>query len=429
LYKYFFYQIEIVKMERTILVFAVIIFLLTTNVSNAKTTPTNTVRIIAHTTSAADKESFESKGCSIKHNLEDATAMECPKDISAQLTNVQEDKLYKIDEDFEIKDMWDNTFIGATEVWNLGYTGLGKKVAILDTGVQKNHPDLQDSIVDGKSFVEYTTDYEDDHGHGTLVAGVITSNGYDESNLLSKYSKGIAPDAGILVAKVCDYDGLCWESDVAAAIEWAVKGPDGVYDSGDEPDVISMSLGSEETWAYSNCDRDYIAKKVNWAVRKGISVVASAGNSPWGVSSPACASKAIAVGASYYYPTEEGWYERVASFSGRGYAMKHHGVVAPGVAVLSTYLNSDYRFATGTSMSAPYVSGLIALMKQKNPTLSPSRIKSTIFRNAVDIGFSVYEQGYGRIDALKSVDRINVLSTSSTEHKNSGYVRITAGPN
>jgi subtilisin family serine protease len=334
-------------------------------------------------------------------------------------------------------------------------------------------------IIGGYDFVNNDTDPWDDVGHGTHVAGIITSDGnpeytycYDEnciwnSTIPKDASIGIAPDALIMIGKVCDWYG-CWESDIARGIEWAVSGVEvtktltgdcnKIRNEGEclsktgcvwyrgrctgnylyegnvtvKPDVISMSLGSWETWVKRNCDRDYLAKKVNWAVKKGVSVVVSAGNYPAGVSSPACASDAIAVGAiggGYGFCNathcSEDWYNWIAEYSGRGYPMEHHGVVAPGVGVLSTLPNNKYDFLSGTSMAAPYVSGLIALMKQKDPTLSTRTIRNTIFRSAIhlkpfiefrwDGSFEIpvfrldepaYEEGHGRIDAFDTIINI-----------------------
>ena len=141
-----------------------------------------TTRVMADTTGIIDKLVFRIRGCEILHELSDATALKCPADIVPKL-NVREDTI------FHIMDMGANLQINADDVWALGYTGSGVTVAILDTGIDTDHPELVDSIMGGKGF-GYAT-YEDDHGHGTHVAGIITANGAGGTPL--GYAKGVAP--------------------------------------------------------------------------------------------------------------------------------------------------------------------------------------------------------------------------------------------
>jgi len=304
-------------------------------------------------------------------------------------------------------------------------------------------------VIGGWDFVNNDLDPIDDHGHGTHVSGIIAAGLIPDI-----FATGIAPDAKIMMGKVCDQYGLCWMSDIMAGIEWAVNGlkinetrdcfekcnynrycciktpgctvekvtyPKFLYNCTGtytetktmKPDVISISIGGG-LWINKNCDEDPLAKKVNWAVRKGVPVVVAVGNFPYGVSSPACGSKAIAVGAlgSWYYPWEPEYYDWVDFFSGRGYAMKDHGVLAPGVFVYSTLPGDDYGYMSGTSMACPHVAGLIALMRQKDPRLPSESIKRIIFRTAEDVSYGFlaedeeYEQGYGRINITSAVNSV-----------------------
>jgi len=304
-------------------------------------------------------------------------------------------------------------------------------------------------VIGGWDFANDDLDPMDDNGHGTHVSGIIAAD-----SIPDVYATGIAPDAKIMMGKVCNQEGLCWVSDVMAGIEWAVKGLrinetkdcfekcgynryccvrmsgcvveritypriqyncTGTYTETKtvKPDVISISLGGG-LWINRNCDEHPLAKKVNWAVRKGIPVVVAAGNFPYGVSSPACGSRAIAVGSlgNGYYPWEEEYYDWVSFFSGRGYAMKHHGVLAPGSYVYSTFPGDDYGYMSGTSVSAPHVAGMIALMRQKDSRLPPESIRRIIFRTAEDVSYGFlaedeeYEQGYGRINITSAVDSV-----------------------
>jgi len=406
-----------------------------------------TSRLIAEISKPEEKNYFVRAGCAIVNDLEDSLVMTCPKSVEKEvmkMRNVRREKLLSVmaekprqisPEDIKaikaIKpmDLADNAAIRATDVWLLGYTGKGRIVAILDSGVDKTHPELSSDILGGFNLVKGTVNITDDLGHGTAMAGIITSDGINEPA-----SRGIAPDAKIIMGKVCDFIDVggfeiygCPEGAVAAGIDWAMKGLDGVPKSGDEPDAISISLGSDTTWISRNCDQDFLARRVNAAAQKGMLIVVAAGNNPFGVSSPACASRAIAAGGvgCYFLPFSfsfqdcPSWYDTVSSFSGRGYPMRHHGVLAPASLVFTTVPTYDCEFCDssgynvfiGTSLSAPDISGLVALMKEKNPKLLPENARRAIFSSAVDvIGFQAenkkFEQGYGRIDALNAIEEV-----------------------
>ncbi len=358
-------------------------------------------RVVADTTGVIDKLVFRMRGCEIIHELSDATALKCPADIVPKL-NVREDTI------FHIMDMGANLQINADDVWALGYTGSGITVAVLDTGIDTNHPELFDSIAGGQGF-GYTT-YEDDNGHGTHVSGIITANGVDAN------AKGVAPDAKVWMAKVCNASGSCYYSDIAAAIEYVVKGPDGIIGNGDEPaKIISISLGGGGT-SGANCDTDYLAQKVNWAVDNGVTVAAAAGNTSGIVSSPGCASKAIAVGAVDKSDVRASW-------SGTGSALD---VMAPGVNIFSSIIGS-YASWSGTSMATPHISATVALLKQVNPALTDIQIKDALYKTAKDLGAAGWDKyyGWGREDALAAVNYIRPKCTVNADCNDTLYCNGT----
>ena len=361
----------------------------------------NKIKLIAHTTSHLDKILFKLQGCEINHELTDATSLSCPENVKIQNSEP--------DEVLQILDLTSDHQIKADLVWPT-YTGNGITVAVLDTGIDYNHLQLSSSsgstdIINGHCFAVTAGDcgngFFDDHGHGTHVSGIITSDGIVDANN-GIFSKGVSPGATIWMAKVCNGQGSCYTSDIAAAIDYVVTHP--------VAKVMSISLGGGGT-SKNNCDGDYLASKINSAFNNGVVSVVAAGNSGSRiVSSPACASKAIAVAAVDSS-------DKRASFSSYGNALKNHGVAAPGVSISSTVptgtcplcSSTGYKQLSGTSMATPHVSATVALMLQKNPNLTPTAIRSNIFSSSDCLGGTygacpnIYI-GYGRIDASKAVN-------------------------
>jgi hypothetical protein len=314
--------------------------------------PVTMARVIADTTSKEKIQELIQNGCLVRHRLRDKTSLICPEDKIEKL-GVRKARI------FHIVDLAADKQINADLVWAKGITGSGVKIAILDTGIDTDHPELQDSYLGGYDYVNNDPYPEDDHGHGTHVAGIITSNGVNDAN-----SKGVAPDAGIYMYKVCDAGGSCYEDDMIAAMEAAVQ---------TNAKVMSISIGGG-SYTTENCDSDTLAAKVNWVVDQGLTVVVAAGNDGKGVSSPGCASKAIAVGAVDSS-------DNVPYWSGRGKALD---IVAPGVSIYSTLIGG-YGKMSGTSMATPHISGVVALLLQTNPSLTTDQIKTALYTTATPV--------------------------------------------
>ncbi|MEU9204660.1 S8 family serine peptidase [Streptomyces sp. NPDC048332] len=305
--------------------------------------------------------------------------------------------------------------IGAPEVWKSGYEGDGVKVAVLDTGIDLNHPDLADRVADSKSFVPGQT-VQDGRGHGTHVAGIVAGSGAASDG---RY-KGVAPGAKLLVGKVLDNTGNGDESSVIAGMEWAAA---------QGADVISMSLGAD-----TEESSDPISEAVDALTdSSGALFVISAGNSGPGrttVSSPGIAGKALTVGA-----TDD--QDRLAEFSSRGPtaggALKPE-ITAPGVNIVSAraagtqlgpVVDTDYTAISGTSMAAPHVSGAAALLVQQHPGWGPQRLKDALVSSAkTGPDNDVYEQGAGRL----AVDRASAAALTATGTADFGDLREVQEP-
>ncbi len=269
-------------------------------------------------------------------------------------------------------------------------------VAVIDTGVDYNHPDLKRNIWvnkdevpsngiddDGNGYVDDYYGYDfvnndgdpiDDNGHGTVVAGIIAA---EINNSLGV--AGIA-QVKIMVLKVLDRNGSGYESDVAEAIRYAV-------DNG--ANIVSMSLGGSE---YIKLLED----ACNYAWNKNVLLVAASGNDGGkDIDYPAKFQSVIAVGSV----NQE---DKLSSFSDFG---REQELVAPGEGILSTYTGMSYKSMSGTSAATPQVSGVAALLLSVNPTLSNRDVRKILQQSADDLGFrgkdSVY--GYGKVNASRAV--------------------------
>ncbi|MFD0899017.1 S8 family peptidase [Actinomadura sediminis] len=277
--------------------------------------------------------------------------------------------------------------VGAPAAWRAGLTGEGAKVAVLDTGVDAGHPDLEGRIAETKNFSE-SPDATDRQGHGTHVAATVAGTGAASSG----ERKGVAPDARLLIGKVLGDDGYGTDSSVIAGMEWAAP----------RADVVNMSLGGAPTDG-----TDPLSLALDDLTREhGTLFVVAAGNEGGieAVGSPGTAAAALTVGAVDAR-------DRLAEFSSRGPVgnTAKPEVVAPGVDIvaaradgtaLGTPLDADYTKLSGTSMAAPHVAGAAALLAAKHPGWGPARLKAALAGTADPAtGGDAYERGAGRIDA------------------------------
>jgi len=303
--------------------------------------------------------------------------------------------------------------VNVTPLWDRGINGSGVVVAVLDSGIDKNHPDLAGKVVGEVNFVDSERTTDDLLGHGTTVAGIIAGSGTASGG---EYV-GVAPGASLLNVRVIDSQGSGQISDIIAGIDWAIE---------NDADVLTMSLGGLNL-GESNPP---ISMAADNAMDAGTVVCVAAGNLDERllllmlvassvclgcVESPGDGVKVITVGATD--PDD-----RIAAFSGSGPLRDGRykpTLVAPGVNIVSTVppkldiegkIGDYYAGASGTSLSTPLAAGAAALLIQADPTLTPAGVKAALTRgakklyNTQDEEYEAYYQGAGLLDALSSVE-------------------------
>src|SRR3989344_1206833 len=295
-------------------------------------------------------------------------------------------------------------------------TGIGMRIAIIDTGVDYTKSDLGGcfgkgcKVEGGWDFVNKDGDPMDDQGHGTHVAATAAGIGVVGTTSL----KGVAPGANILAYKVCEpVFGICYASGIIAAINRAVD-PNKDGNSVDHADVISMSLGGTcYTYSTSCGPDDTTSVAVNNAAAAGVVSAIAAGNkgsSLSTVNSPGTAATAVTVAAacaphgslSTSYCGTTGT-NPIASFSSRG-PVVYNGtdyqkpdITAPGVMICAarwktafstgpTCFDTSHVRISGTSMAAPHIAGALAILKQAHPTYTPEQLKKLLKASATDLG-------------------------------------------
>ena len=272
----------------------------------------------------------------------------------------------------------------APAAWDATTGSAGVVIAVLDTGINAAHPDLTGRVITGYNFVASSTNTTDDNGHGTRVAGIIgaaSNNGVGIAG--ATWSNPLLP------VKVMDSTGSGTHSNIAKGLVYAV-------DQGAR--VINLSVGG-------TTGSSTLKSGIDYAVGKGSVAIASAGNSNTAVEYPAAYANVIAVGAVDSYDVK-------ASYSCYGPELD---VTAPG-SVMSTLINGTYGSGSGTSFSAPFVSGLAGLLMSAKPTLTPSEVKQYIQNGADDLGAGGIDPlyGYGRINMGRSLSLLAAASATPT---------------
>ncbi|MEU9314642.1 S8 family serine peptidase [Streptomyces sp. NPDC048295] len=259
--------------------------------------------------------------------------------------------------------------VHAPEAWAAGYDGRNTKVAVLDTGVDAEHPDLVDRVAASKNFTDSRTT-DDRVGHGTHTASTVGGSGAASDGR----KKGVAPGASLLIGKVLNDSGSGLDSWVIAGMQWAVD---------QKADVVSMSLGNPSV---KDCTDPVAQATERLAQNTHTLFVVAAGNAGPGtetVSSPGCVPGVLTVGAVDRD-------DSTAQFSSRGPVAVTHTlkpeIAAPGVDISAASAGGRgvyaYRSMSGTSMATPHVAGAAAVVRQAHPDWTAQQIKAALVSSA-----------------------------------------------
>ena len=350
-----------------------------------------------------------------------------------QTTDDVQQSAYKSRNDDDDLYLTDNILmVNADKVWKLGYTGKGVIVAVIDSGVNYNHTDLADHLWDGGAqypnhgynTIDDNFDTMDRYSHGTHCAGTVCGDG------TSGIYTGIAPDATLMCVKALNDQGKGNASSIIAAMEFAIE---------NQADILNMSLGIVGP---SVTDKTLLRRSCVNALEHGVIASVATGNyrtdsyyqvpnnilapadcpPPWlhpdQQSNSGALSCVVAVGATDYF---ENIYEGSSKgpvtwtdteyndypYGGSNIGLIRPDVCAPGVGIKSLDYaeNNGYYLKTGTSMAAPCVAGVMALMLEKQPDLTPAEICETLEKTAKKLSNTKSNDfGSGLVDALKAVN-------------------------
>ncbi|MCG1024849.1 S8 family serine peptidase [Dehalobacter sp.] len=306
--------------------------------------------------------------------------------------------------DPEYSYQWGLQRVRADQAWNEGATGQGVIIAVIDTGVDLDHPDLADSsgsnLVKGYNAITRSAAAgaaQDDNGHGTSVAGLIAALNNNQGII------GVAYNAKIMPIKAMDKNGEGEDAVIADGIIWAV-------DNGAK--IINMSIGSDE-------ETKILDDALQYAANKGCLLIAASGNVSESTSQ-AYSHQTAAGTSEVSYPAANpnvlavsavDSSDVITDFSLTGPEVL---LAAPGKRILSDYWSSTETglgYMTGTSIAAPFVTGAAALIWSKYPGLTADQIRQALIESAYDLGQEGRDDnyGYGRLDIYRALKTFGTL--------------------
>lgn len=337
------------------------------------------------------------------------------------IEHVQPNYVYKLGaatvNDTLSSNQWYLDKIGVYDAWDTTMGSADIKVAVLDTGADLDHEDLVSQIVAQTDVVDNDESAEDDHGHGTHVAGTIAA----EANN-AKGVAGIAPGCRLIIVDVFGINQL---GEWVALTSDSIKGINYAFSQG--ANIINMSLGGY--------DNDVLFEEaIDSVVESGVVCIGAAGNDGDNIKNPELATKP-------HYPSDYDSCISVisinqsdlkSSFSNYG---PEKDISAPGETIGSTYKGNEYMYMSGTSMATPVVSGVAALILSINPELTVDEVKNILYTTALDLGEEGRDDtfGNGRVDAASAaaaaVDSLKVegveLNIDSVEMSTNGQETLT----
>lgn len=335
---------------------------------------------------------------------------------------IEIERIYKAADEYS--NSWGVQHISAQTIHGQGIYGDGVKIAVLDTGIDYNHPDLSLNYKGGYDFVYNDPDPIDYNGHGTHVSGIIAAKNNGVGVV------GVAPNSSIYAVSVLSPYGDGLTSWIISGIEWAVE---------NNMTIATMSFNCDPN-PYYECDDPALHDAIDNAYNSGLLLVASGGNTNGGeVLYPAAYDSVIAVTA-----TDQN--DKSASFDPSGSKIE---LAAPGVNILSTVPTgtcamcdpSGYRYASGTSMAAPHVTGVAALvfssgLKDVNQDGKKDNkdVRLILQNTARDLGDQGRDNiyGYGVVDASRAVKGINdiellIKKTNGRPDSNEQKISLSTG--
>jgi subtilisin family serine protease len=319
----------------------------------------------------------------------------------------------KVDNEKETnnQDLWNLEDIGAKDLWSKGFTGKGVKIAVLDTGIDTEHPALKNKLVNWAEFsptgsmVSDSKPYDSD-GHGTHVSGITAGGSLS-------FPLGVAPDANLAVGLVIPRGGGTF-AQILGGLEWVLD-PDNNPSTDDAPKVVNMSLGAigyYKTWTE-------VFEKL---LSHNILPVCAIGNEGDGLSSsPGNSPNAIGVGAY-----DENSEAAIFSSGNDKITWEEEGlsatyvkpdISAPGVQIYSSVPGGKYEKWSGTSMATPHVTGAVALLMQAFPLASAYDIMHFLKDGATDTGKAGTDSRYG-FGKLNLTNSYQLLSESKRVYGN-----------
>ena len=270
---------------------------------------------------------------------------------------------------------WHLPKIQAPQGWDITTGAASFPIAIIDSGVDADHPDLASKLMTGRNFLDGSVNTDDTHGHGTSVAGAAAAASNNGTGI-----SGVSWGSPIMPLQVFNSTTSALYSTIASAITWAT-------DNGAKVINISMA-GSTSSLTMENA--------INYAWNKGVIVVASAGNSSTSAPYyPAACKNVVSVSATTSSDLKASWSNFGATVD----------VAAPGASIYTTTKGGGYGSVNGTSFSSPITAGLVALIWSANPTLTNAEVVDILLQNTDDLGAVGFDESFahGRINAFKSV--------------------------